>query len=951
MDSGLSSSSVTSILKDRTGYVWVGTTEGLNRYDGYTFKVFLPVPDCPESIQSSSIDKLFEDSDGGIWIFFSSGGISRYDRGSDTFLNFTKEWLRQQLRVYGSPTCFSASVPGHIFIGTENGMLEYDAKEKKLVRLSSAGSVVSSSPVNCLYSAPDHSFWVGTLAGFSLYDKETNHFQDYTIRTNDREDINAGNLNGVNAIYIDRFDYMWLGTGREGAFRSVDMGEREIFQSVGREDTRVYQFLETGDGDFWIGHNKGTSLISRMNRLALRCEHFFDRPEDLEPTGECQVRSIFESKDGTVWFDDSRFNQGLFYYSPKERKMGQLRNVPEDAHSISSNQITCLFLDDSDHLWAGHSTYGVSHADLTPSLFRYTLGYTEKENLSSLHILAVYEDSDLNLWVATSRGLDRINHKTSRVDMRFTFSPRKSPSSLSGKIIGSIREDSERNLWISYQDANPDRLNLDDFRIRPFIPDYQVSYDYPINSLSELCNLCVSEESWFWGGADEGRLRVWDTKTRALITYRYIPDEMNPLASNHIHCLFVDSSGYLWIGTNAGLDQYDKRTGRFDHFTVQDGLSGNIVRGIREGEPGILFVSTNKGLSRLDIQNRHIVNYTTANGLLSNEFMGGACCKRKSGELVFGSNEGIVSFDPVQLTDGLRKIPESLRITNLTIGDSREKQGLQVGFIAFDYSHPRSIRYRYRLDGYDTDWREVDASDRTAIYNRLPPGNYVFRVETSGNGSYWSAPITEPVRIFPPWWRTWWFILLVFVVVCVLLCIAYKSRVRWYQLRQAELECKIQERTRLLKQAKQELEEKDALKTRFFMNVSHELRTPLTIIKGLTEDLERHSGSEVSCGDKGILRTISRNTNRLIWHVNELLDLSVLTRGVPSPHIVCADLSRFLEDISETFIPLADSYKIAFTYSIAPDISIAYFDKNILEQVLYNLLSNAFKRGSIINTS
>lgn len=340
-------------------------------------------------------------------------------------MNFTKEWLRQQLRVYGSPTCFSASVPGHIFIGTENGMLEYDAKEKKLVRLSSAGSVVSSSPVNCLYSAPDHSFWVGTLAGFSLYDKETNHFQDYTIRTNDREDINAGNLNGVNAIYIDRFDYMWLGTGREGAFRSVDMGEREIFQSVGREDTRVYQFLETGDGDFWIGHNKGTSLISRMNRLALRCEHFFDRPEDLEPTGECQVRSIFESKDGTVWFDDSRFNQGLFYYSPKERKMGQLRNVPEDAHSISSNQITCLFLDDSDHLWAGHSTYGVSHADLTPSLFRYTLGYTEKENLSSLHILAVYEDSDLNLWVATSRGLDRINHKTSRVDMRFTFSPQK----------------------------------------------------------------------------------------------------------------------------------------------------------------------------------------------------------------------------------------------------------------------------------------------------------------------------------------------------------------------------------------------------------------------------------------------------------------------------------------------------------------------------------------------
>lgn len=159
--------------------------------------------------------------------FFPSGGISRYDRGSDTFLNFTKEWLRQQLRVYGSPTCFSASVPGHIFIGTENGMLEYDAKEKKLVRLSAGG--FGSLVVSCeLFVFGAGSFVLGrTLAGFSLYDKETNHFQDYTIRTNDREDINAGNLNGVNAIYIDRFDYMWLGTGR-GLFRSLDMGERDL---------------------------------------------------------------------------------------------------------------------------------------------------------------------------------------------------------------------------------------------------------------------------------------------------------------------------------------------------------------------------------------------------------------------------------------------------------------------------------------------------------------------------------------------------------------------------------------------------------------------------------------------------------------------------------------------------------------------------------------------------
>lgn len=1001
MDSGLSSSHVTSILQDRTGYVWIGTAEGLNRFDGYTFKTFLPDPDDPESIQGSSIDRLFEDSGGAIWIFFSSGEISRYDPASDSFLNFTREWLRQQLRVYGNPTCFSASVGGHLYIGTENGLLEYDEREKRLVRLPQASSFVSSSPVNCLYMAPDGTFWVGTLAGFSSYDRQRNRFEDFTIRTNDDADINAGNLNGVSAIYVDRYNYMWLGTGREGAFRSVDAGEREMFRLVGRKDSRVYQFLETRGGDFWIGHDKGASRIDRMSRVALRCEHFFDQPEDLAPTGECHVRAMLESKDGTVWFHDSRFNQGLFFYSPATRSVGRLRNVPEDRHSISSNQVTCLYLDPSDHLWMGHSNYGVSHADLAPPLFRYTFGYTEKDNLSSNHILAVHEDSDLNLWVATSKGLDRINHQTSRIDKRYVFSPRKGPDSLSGKIIASLEEDSIRNLWVSYLDAHPDRLSLEDLKVRPLALDYRESYEPSVkymakirtdrtgaiwfttrdgglikydphsrkpyfytqpsliagkgeSSFPDLYSLCIDTDDWLWLGTDGYGLRSLDAETETFTDYRHSAGEANSIASDHVRCLFADSAGILWIGTNAGLDRYEKRTGRFEHFTVREGLRGNIVQGIREGEPGILYISTNRGLNRLDMHDRQIVNYSTANGLLSNEFIAGACCRRKSGELVFGSNTGLVSFDPRRLTADLRKVPQALRITNLVIGGSPGKQDLRVGFVAFDYSRPRSIRFRYRLDGYDTDWREADAGNRVALYNRLPPGDYVFRVETSGNGYYWSEPVTERVRIVPPWWRSGWFILFVLAGFCGFLYIIYKSRVRWYQLRQADLERKIEERTLLLKQAKQELEEKDELKTRFFMNVSHELRTPLTIIKGLTENLEQGSSDRDSVNEKETLRTIARNTNRLIRHVNELLDLSVLNRGVPSPHIVCADLGNFLKEITDTFIPLAETYSISFSCSIAPDLSVAYFDRNIIEQVLYNLLSNAFKYtpdGGCVNLS
>lgn len=825
-EDGLASSRVTSVLRDRSGYMWVGTAEGLSRYDGCSFKTYLPVTDDPGSIQGSYIGRLFEDTSGAIWIFFSSGGVSRYDPAEDTFRNFTKEWLRQQLRVYGNLSCFSAELPGHIFIGTDNGLLEYDEEAKTLTRFEQGGSAVASSPVNCMYMAPDSVFWIGTLSGFSAYDRQQGTFRDYTIQTNDRQDVNTGILNGVNAIYVDRYHYMWLGTGKKGAFRAADMGSWDLFQPVGQPDVRIYQFLETRSGDLWIGHNKGATLIDRTNRVSLRNRNFFDSPEDLAPTGECHVRSLTEDANGTVWFYDSRFNQGLFYYPETTRTMEALRNIPEDPYSISSNQISCFYLDRSGHIWIGHPNYGVSRGDLNPPLFRFLSGYTEKENLSSNHILAVFEDSESNLWVGTTKGLDRINARTSRIDRRYAFSPARSPITLSGKIIGSIQEGPGGHLWISYLDAPPDRLSLETLQVTPFSFGYRESYAYTVKfmaklwadstglvwfttrdgglikydpdrkrpyfytqpplitgstatSFPDLYSLCLDTDRWVWIGTDGEGLRSLDAGTETFTNYKHIPGEPNSLSSDHIHCLYADASGSLWIGTSAGLDRYDKRTGHFEHFTPQHGLSGNIVQGILEGEPGVLFISTNKGLSRLDVRSGKFINYSTANGLLSNEFIAGACCKRKSGELVFGTTAGIVSFYPSRLEAELRKTPESLSITNFSVEGTRGDESLRVGFVAFDYSHPRSVRYRYRLEGYDNDWKTAEAGQGVVLYSQLPSGRYTFRVATSSNGDTWSKEVSREIRILPPWWRTGWFFLLVVVAGGCLFTVLYKNRGRW----------------------------------------------------------------------------------------------------------------------------------------------------------------------------
>lgn len=1000
-ESGLSSAQVTSILQDRKGYLWVGTADGLNRYDGETFEVFLPATDDEHSLQSSYIDQLFEDATGAIWLFLASGEISCYQPDSGRFTNYTREWLQQQLRVYGRPTCFSAAVPGRALIGTENGLLMFDYASRKLTRIPATSSVVATSLINCLSTTQDGSFWVGTLSGYSLYLPATNEFTDYTLQTSTHQD--SGHLNGIHAIYKDSSGNLWLGTGNRGAFCAPATNGQRLFYPVGDARAHVYQFLETRTGHIWIGHSRGATLVRAHNRESLRSEAFFNTPEDLAPTGECHVRTLMEDKNGIVWFGDSRFNQGLCYYDPQTDRTDLLRNSTENPYSIGSNQITCLYMDRSDNLWIGHANYGLSRCDLSAPVFNYIFGYrTEGSGLSSNHVVALCEDSRSNLWIGTTKGLDRLNHQTGRIDRHYHFSPAGGQASLSGRRIGSLQEDAKQTLWISYLDANPDRLHLDSEEKHPFRPDHRTAYEPVLKSLAKLCieptgsvwfttvhaglikydpsrnkpsfytqppllptgrsssyqelsSICITPDRKVWIGTDGEGLRCLDEVTETFTNYRHRSGSPGSLASNHIRYLFSDAAGRLWVGTNAGLDRLDASTGLFTHYTTHDGLAGNIIQGVQEAEPGILFISTNRGISRLDTHNGQIINYSTTNGLLSNEFIAGACCKRRSGEIVFGSNRGIVSFNPARIQEGYRKMAHSPLITEVSVDAVKlppanalllpyaDLKDLKIQFLSFNYAHPQNNRYRYKLRPYDADWKETDSYHRYVLYNQLSPGSYTLLVEASEDGIVWSEPTTLDIRVLPPWWRTGWFLSGVSLLVAALLYMAYKSRIHWYQVRQAELEQKVHDRTLLLKQANNKLQELDEQKTRFFTNVSHELRTPLTIINGLTENLEQDPALQNDEAGKESLHTIRQNTHRLIRQVNELLNSSVVEQGLREPVLSLTDMNRFLQELASTFGPVAQREQIRFSYTIAPELGPSCFDKDIVEQILYNLLSNAFK--------
>lgn len=1003
-DAGLSSARINSILQDKEGYLWFATSEGLNRYDGFSFVSFRQEVNNPQCIQKNMVESLFEDKAGNLWMSFISGGFSYYNPKTEQFVNFKKEELEQQLRVYGKVTCFSSVDENTVWIGTENGLLTYQYSSGVLARNTSSSSV-SFSLIHQINIAKDQSIWISTLSGFSRYHPDSNCFTDYEIALNDSTKIGSG----TTCVHKDQKGYLWIGTAKKGAFKSIEPGmEHPVFQSVGKENTRVYQLMETWDGAMWIGHSRGASLFPKDGND--KPEHFFDQKTDLTPSGECQVRGLQEDRKGTVWFTDNRFNQGLFYYSPSIKEIGQLQHVPENPYTIASNQLACLYIDRFNNLWIGHDNYGISFSNLNESPFTYRFGYMNSETqLSSNHILAIHEDSNGDLWVGTLIGLDRVDQKTGVINKRYRFSAQTSESSLSGKIIGSITEDNEQNLWITYLDASPDIIDLKSLSVSPFVDDLGALNNAPkackdllgyiwfvttdmgliqyapdnkriayhtesampsvINedAYTNLYSICIDNKNAIWIGSEGGGLRRYNPSTDSFTNYRHIEGDKGSLISDYVRVLFCDNRGTLWIGTNAGLSKYNQVADSFDHFTVQDGLPGNVIQSIAEATPGMLFIGTNQGLSRMNTRIGDLVHYSTDNKLLTNEFIPGVSCLKKSGELAFGTNSGVMTFDPEVLQNEQTDV--SLFFTDISVDGQRfsgadlqlpyaKSKDIRIDFLSFNYMDPLKNSYQYKLQGYDTEWKTTDSKHRYVHYSFIPPGKYTFLVRVSEDQKNWSYPILLPITVHFAWWQTWWFRIITTVLVLCFLYLIYRSRLRIYQIQQRRLEKKVEERTTLLRDAKYTLEKKnkemeelynklksfDEQKTAFFTNISHELRTPLTIIKGMTENLEQQGEQAITSGQwNNTLYTIQRNTQRLIRHVNELLDLATMDRGGFHPHITYSHLGKLLHELEDIFQPLAGKYQITFSARIGSDIQNAFFDKEIIEQALFNILSNAFK--------
>lgn len=927
VEDGLSQNMVYAIMQDRQGFMWFGTQNGLNRYDGNSFKVYKRGIIDNNSLKSDAIFSLAEDKDGIIWIG-TDIGVFLYNPFLDSFTRLSIK-TEKGLSITGIVRTILSDKKGNMWLVIADKGLFCVTYQKK----------VRFYPLNCYLNKGqgirtccfdmDGCLWIATYKeGILRMNTSTGEISQFLINSVKENSSD----NDVNHICMLDSDNMLVGTVSHGLLKlNIRRGE---FCELLSKDTDgktlfVRQIYLDKNANLWLGTECGLYIYSYKSARIQHFKHVFNDPYSLSDNA---IHCIYQDREGGMWL--GTFFGGVNYYSESYSRFEKYYPIT-GSNFISGKSISEFCEDKNGNIWIGTEDGGLNCFD--PVNKTFTHNYVSANNIHALLC------DDNNLWIGSfSEGLFLLNLKTKEVK---NYRSLLIKGTLNDDNIYSLYKDYSGKLWVGTMTG-----------LHYYEPETEKFIRVCENTISSQVNDILEDyDGILWFATLGQGLFSYDRKKDKWEHYPVVVKD-DLIRGKMIICLLEDKYHRLWIGTEgAGLISYDKRTHSFtNHYRFDNGLPNNIIYKLQEDANACIWGSTNKGLFRLELSSGKIKTYTHSDGLLGDQFNYKSGLVSKSGKMYFGGVKGFVAFDANKMQSSLEPpnlIFNSLKIDNteVTVDDKygllkysitytkqitlpHNKYIFSIGFAALSYAYAQGLHYAYKLEGWDNNWIKV-GQEHQVTYSNLSPGEYKFRVKVIDSDCVWDEAETSiDITILPPFYLTFWAYLAyiaIFILTLYFIMITYTK--------------KMQKRNLLAVDILQRNKEKELYKAKinFFTNITHEIRTPLSLIKTPLEEVMKEVKTTDICYDN--LSIIQRNTNRLLKLVNELLDFRKAEAQDLKLNFVHADVVSIISETVRRFMPTAKVQNIVFREEYLNDVLIADVDIELFTRVLSNVINNALK--------